>query len=240
MTRALPTPRLRGASILALVAATALAGCGGGGEDLVAGKEAFVQNCGACHQLERAGTTGVTGPDLDDAWAQARADGMPPSTYAGVVERQILYPRRNSQMPAGLVEGQEARNVAAYVARVAAAGGEDRGPLAEVGQERPGEGETATAEDGVLDIAADPGGALAFVAEAAEAEAGSLSIRSPNESPIPHNVALENGGIDEVGPVVETGGVSEITVDVDPGEYTFYCSVEGHREGGMEGTLTVR
>jgi uncharacterized cupredoxin-like copper-binding protein len=40
--------------------------------------------------------------------------------------------------------------------------------------------------------------------------------------------------------VVQHGDVSEIDVDVDAGEYTFYCSVEGHREAGMEGTLTVK
>jgi uncharacterized cupredoxin-like copper-binding protein len=45
--------------------------------------------------------------------------------------------------------------------------------------------------------------------------------------------------VNEEGPVVNNGGVSEIEVDVQPGEYTFYCSVPGHREGGMEGTLTV-
>ena len=45
--------------------------------------------------------------------------------------------------------------------------------------------------------------------------------------------------MDEVGPEVAGGGVSEIEVDLQPGEYTFYCSVPGHREGGMEGTLTV-
>ena len=48
---------------------------------------------------------------------------------------------------------------------------------------------------------------------------------------------LESG--DEIGNIVKDGGVSKISVDVDPGTYTFYCSVPGHREGGMEGELTV-
>ena len=69
-----------------------------GGEDLVNGKEQFVAQCGACHVLERAGTTGVTGPDLDAAFAQARKDGLGESTFAGVVEQQILHPNINAQV----------------------------------------------------------------------------------------------------------------------------------------------
>ena len=44
----------------------------------------------------------------------------------------------------------------------------------------------------------------------------------------------------EIGPVVKDGGVSTVNVDVKAGEYTFYCSVPGHRQGGMEGKLTVK
>ena len=69
---------------------------------------------------------------------------------------------------------------------------------------------------------------------------GSSPINSPNEASIPHNIALEGGGVNEEGEVVQDGGVSEISADVQPGEYTFFCSVPGHREGGMEGKLTVK
>ena len=84
-----------------------------------------------------------------------------------------------------------------------------------------------------------PGGALAYVFADAVAQPGALDIRSPNESSVPHNIALEGQGVNEVGEVVQDGGVSEISADVVRGEYQFFCTVTGHRPAGMEGTLTV-
>ena len=80
---------------------------------------------------------------------------------------------------------------------------------------------------------------LAYEAKDAKAEAGQLTIESPNPSGTPHNIALEGAGIDEKGEVVTDGGVSTVKATVKKGEYTFYCSVPGHREGGMLGKLTV-
>ena len=57
---------------------------------------------------------------------------------------------------------------------------------------------------------------------------------------MPHNIAVEGNGVSEQGEVVQGGGVSEISFAAKPGTYTFYCSVPGHREGGMEGELTVQ
>ena len=74
----------------------------------------------------------------------------------------------------------------------------------------------------------------------AEAPAGQLEIDSPNESSVDHNIAVEGGGVNEVGPVVKNGGVSTINVDLQAGEYTFFCTVTGHRAAGMEGKLTVK
>ena len=69
---------------------------------------------------------------------------------------------------------------------------------------------------------------------------GALTIKSPNPSGTPHNIALEGNGVNEEGEVVQDGGVSKVEADLKPGEYTFYCSVPGHREGGMDGKLTVK
>jgi plastocyanin len=241
---------MRRALLLAgiLVAATGVAGCNlaDSGTNLVNGKEQFVAKCSSCHVLARADATGVTGPNLDEAFRRARQDGFGESTFEGLVYGQILEPARNPQrdpvtgretiMPAKLVTGEDAEDVAAYVASAAAKPGDDTGALAEVGGGPEG---TAEAENGTLEIPATPSGALYFVFADATAPAGQLTIQSPNESSVDHNIALEGGGVDEEGPIVKDGGVSRIEVDVEPGEYTFYCSVEGHREGGMEGTLTV-
>ena len=73
-----------------------LAACGTGGYTSEgsqgAGKQLFVQACGGCHVLADAGTAGTIGPNLDDAFAQARADGMTSATFTQVVGGQIRYP----------------------------------------------------------------------------------------------------------------------------------------------------
>ena len=90
----------------------------------------------------------------------------------------------------------------------------------------------------MLDIPVAAGG-LAYKFADAEAEAGSVQITSENPQTVDHNIAVDGNGVDEKGPVVQQA-VSEVTVDLEPGEYSFYCSVPGHREGGMEGKLTVK
>jgi uncharacterized cupredoxin-like copper-binding protein len=165
-----------------------------------------------------------------------------------MVYAQILNPNFNAQvdpetgerlplMPANLVTGEDAEDVAAYVASAVAKPGEDQGRLAQVGAKK-AEG-TARAENRALEIPADPSGSLNYVFAEAVAPPGNLSIASPNESSIDHNIAIEGNGIDEQGPVVKDGGVSELELSLQPGDYTFYCSVPGHREGGMEGPLTI-
>jgi mono/diheme cytochrome c family protein len=101
--------------------------------NIVAGKELFVAKCGACHTLRRAGTTTDIGPNLDDAFAQDRADGVKSASIEGLVNYWIQYPDTQGVMPADLYKGQQAQNVAAYVAAVAAVPGVDTGQLAQAG-----------------------------------------------------------------------------------------------------------
>ena len=130
-----PLPRPRTPAVL--VAATALvlvaAGCGEEEPDLINGKQLFVEQCGTCHALERAGTQAAQGPDLDSAFGPAKADGLGEQTVQGVVRDQIANVRQGSMMPEDLVTGADARDVAAYVAEVAGVPGEDTGQLASAG-----------------------------------------------------------------------------------------------------------
>jgi len=121
------------AALCAVAVTLALAACGREEPDLSKGKAAFVEKCGSCHTLARAGTAGTQGPSLDKAFQTALADGIDRETVEGIVHKQILHPRRNSIMPAGLVEGEDATDVAAYVAYAAAKSGDDQGALATAG-----------------------------------------------------------------------------------------------------------
>jgi mono/diheme cytochrome c family protein len=98
--------------------------------NLVNGKRLFASNCGSCHTLSHANTTGSVGPNLDDAFRQDRVDGVKSTSIEGLVGYWIAYPSRLGQMPPGLVKGQDAQDVAAYVALVAAKPGIDTGALA--------------------------------------------------------------------------------------------------------------
>ena len=109
--------------IAVLLVAGAVAGCGGSGvakpgeADLANGKQMFLNKCGACHTLEDAGSNGTLGPNLDDAAVGDRIEGLKVSGFEALVRQQI--DEADPPMPRGLVSGNDARDVAAYVASVA-------------------------------------------------------------------------------------------------------------------------
>ncbi len=121
------------AAMVVAAVALSLAACGRDENDQSNGKALFTERCGSCHILGRAGKQGRTGPDLDEAFRSALAGGMNRDTVEGVVHKQILNPRMSSAMPAELVTGEDAKDVAAYVAFAAARAGEDEGALAQAG-----------------------------------------------------------------------------------------------------------
>jgi len=111
---------------LALAGVVALGGCDLQEDaDLERGRELFIAKCGTCHVMTEAATTADIGPNLDAAFAAARQQGMDQDTIEGVVQSQIENPRpaeadqTNLYMPANLVTGQDAENVAAYIGSVA-------------------------------------------------------------------------------------------------------------------------
>jgi mono/diheme cytochrome c family protein len=119
--------------VVAALLVPALTACGRDEPDLTNGKAQFVQQCGSCHVLERAGTQGTQGPSLDAAFQAALADGFDRDTVEGIVKDQVANPRVDSVMPANLVTGDDARDVAAYVAYATDRPGEDEGALAQAG-----------------------------------------------------------------------------------------------------------
>lgn len=119
--QSLPKPILALLALVALGASVVVAsGCGTTSGDTARGRELFRTNCGTCHTMAQAGTSGTQGPNLDDAFAAAREIGQDSDTVEGIVRAQVENPRPSNgdpavSMPADIVTGQELDDVAAYV-----------------------------------------------------------------------------------------------------------------------------
>jgi cbb3-type cytochrome c oxidase subunit III len=123
---------------LAVAAALLAAGCGTGGKaaahaDTQHGQTLFTAKCAGCHTLAAAGATGTVGPDLDAAFGPSRAQGFKDSTIQNVVLLQIRD--ASLPMPKNVVSGQDAQDVAAYVATVAGAAGAVAKPPSALGND---------------------------------------------------------------------------------------------------------
>ena len=94
---------------------------------------------------------------------------------------------------------------------------------------------------GTISIEADPSGALAFTKTSISAPAGNDTLDFNNPASLGHDVVIEDSGGNEVARTeVITGSSTSTTADLKAGTYTYFCSVDSHREAGMEGTLTVK
>lgn len=121
--------------------------------------------------------------------------------------------------------------VAATVTMAVVTAGEEENATAAPGAEAPA---------GALRLTADPTGQLAFDRTTATVRAGPVAVELVNRSPVPHDVTIAEGSrVLARTPTIE-GATAKVRADLAPGEYAFYCSVDGHRQAGMEGTLTVR
>jgi plastocyanin len=100
---------------------------------------------------------------------------------------------------------------------------------------------STTSPTGALNITANPEGQLKYETTSLTAKAGKVSIDFTNKAPLAHNVTVESSSGSVVGATPTfSGGSKTLTLNVKPGTYKFYCSVPGHRQSGMEGTLTVK
>jgi plastocyanin/mono/diheme cytochrome c family protein len=259
----------------------------------------FQENCGACHTLAAAGTDGVVGPNLDFLLANGAAESQ--DAVDGNCTRVLnaVNGGLNGRMPKGILQGDQATEVANFVARnvnylgvapptsgkpaepitaastkcvTTAPSSTGSGPPASTGSTGSGQptsassassgssgggstsggggsgasgggsGSTAgAAKGGTVAISADPTGQLKFEQSTVTTNSGPVKIDFTNKSPVGHDVKIQDSsGKDLGGTDLVTGGTATATVGLQPGSYTFYCSVPGHEEAGMKGTLVVK
>jgi plastocyanin len=92
-----------------------------------------------------------------------------------------------------------------------------------------------------VDISTPSGSDLAFDQKSVSAKAGSVTVNFDNKQPLQHDVAVADSSGKVLGQTdLVSSGTANATVNLTPGTYTFYCTVPGHREAGMQGTLTVK
>ncbi len=95
--------------------------------------------------------------------------------------------------------------------------------------------------ESTVEFEADPNGQLAYTTTEATAKAGKVTVDFNNPQGLTHDVAIEDEKGETVGKTeLIAGSQTSTTVDLKPGTYHYYCTVPGHREAGMEGTLTVK
>jgi plastocyanin len=112
----------------------------------------------------------------------------------------------------------------------------------EAAQEAPAGGGTAPSGGGqTLKLTSPPDGDTAFEPAMLEAPAGRVTIEYTNPSPVSHDVAIaRDSDVLAEGDLVTDGGTSTASGELQPGDYVYYCTVPGHREAGMDGTLSVK
>jgi len=90
-----------------------------------------------------------------------------------------------------------------------------------------------------LTVTANPQGQLSWTPTTLSAKAGQVTVTLQNSSPVSHDVSISGNGVDKTSDLV-SGGSGSVTANLKPGTYTYFCTVPGHKQAGMEGTLTVK
>lgn len=226
----------------------------------------FQTNCGACHTLAAGGTDGVVGPNLDVRFAGQESNTTVDSNCATILN--TIEHGVGGRMPAGILEGGDARLVANFVARNIAyvnpssetteispsqvqcgtTGAPSGGGKPSGGAAKPSGGNAEKPAGGApsggaskLAVAADPSGLLKFEQTSLTAQAGNLTVDFTNQAPVQHDFCVESSSSGEAGcTAIIQGSSTSKSFNLKPGNYTFYCSVDGHEAAGMKGTLTVK
>lgn len=129
--------------------------------------------------------------------------------------------------------------ILAAIALVACGGSDDETTTGET--QSPSGAAEGGESAGSINFVADPKGSLAYTTKAVTAKAGKVTVEFTNPQPLSHDVAIEDSSGKEIAATEVISEGSDSTVaDLKPGEYTFFCSVPGHREAGMEGILTAK
>ena len=158
----------------------------------------------------------------------------------GVKNAQEEQDHRENELADEAAAEAELENEAEQADEVGQAGG---GAAGEQLDENEAAGEAPPSDvsnSGALDLSAPEDGSLAFDPSTLKAPAGKVTITFTNPASVPHNVHIEKDDEDlAASEDVADGESTEASADLEAGDYTFYCSIPGHREGGMEGTITV-
>jgi uncharacterized cupredoxin-like copper-binding protein len=112
----------------------------------------------------------------------------------------------------------------------------------------PASGDTATTEAEAPTTASGGGGETVAISETeykldpadATVNAGSVTFDVSNDGSAPHDLEVEGNGVEEVTDTIEPGASDQLTVDLEPGTYVMYCTIDGHQDLGMEGEVTVQ
>lgn len=124
--------------------------------------------------------------------------------------------------------------LAAIALALAACGGGGTDDAADAGGDSAG-----SSEPGVISFVGDDQLQWAETEKTVEAVDGAFEVEITCEGAVPHNVVFEGVQDDAIIAECEGNDTATGSVELEPGTYTYYCNIPGHREAGMEGTLTV-
>jgi plastocyanin len=172
-----------------------------------------------------------------------RSQSFPPSRIflAGIVVYLVgLVGATSTFAVLNAREEQRVRDEHAEEAATAPTDGEETTTPGTTTTPEPAPGGPAPGGGQTIRVSSPVDGGLVFEPSELSAKAGDVTVEYDNPSPVQHSVAIEAGSETLAESEIGTEATLTASAELDPGEYVFYCTVPGHREAGMEGTLTVK